>query len=113
MEGANRPLITTIIPTYRRPALLRKAIESVLAQSETFPFFEILVCDNASGDETASVVSEFAEKDSRIKYFCHSHNIQAVPNFNFGMKQVKTPFFSVLADDNTLLPNFFRDAVNV
>lgn len=109
MESPKKPLITTVIPTYRRPDLLRKAMQSVLNQS--FPFFQIDVCDNASGDETASVVSEFSQKDARVKYYCHSENIGAIPNFNFGMRQVKTPFFSLLADDNTLLPDFFKDAI--
>lgn len=110
MYTSQEPLVTTIIPTYRRPDLLRKAIQSVLGQ--TFTNFEIYVCDNASGDETASVVGEFRQKDPRIKYFCHSRNIGATANFNFGMKQVMTTFFSLLADDNTLLPKFFEDAIN-
>ena len=42
------PTVTAIIPTYRRPRLVRRAIESVLAQ--TYPHVRVLVCDNASGD---------------------------------------------------------------
>jgi glycosyltransferase involved in cell wall biosynthesis len=33
------------------------------------------IYDNASGDETAEVVSEFAKKDARVKYHCHPENI--------------------------------------
>jgi len=54
------PLITTIIPTYRRPKLLRRAIKSVLGQ--TFPHFQVCVYDNASGDETPDVVAEISSK---------------------------------------------------
>ena len=68
-----QPLITTIIPTYRRPKYLKKAIESILSQ--TYPHFQIWVCDNASGDETAEVVAEFSKKDPRVHYFCHEKNI--------------------------------------
>jgi glycosyltransferase involved in cell wall biosynthesis len=32
MSDITKPLITTIIPTYRRPKLLRRAIKSVLNQ---------------------------------------------------------------------------------
>jgi len=56
----SEPLITTVIPTYRRPAMLRRAIRSVLSQ--TFPDFRLCVYDNASGDETAVVVEEFRKK---------------------------------------------------
>lgn len=103
------PLITTIIPTYRRPQLLKRAIDSVLNQ--TYPNFQVCVYDNASGDETAEVVAQIARQDSRVKYFCHSENIGAAKNFDYGMRQVKTEYFSFLSDDDILLPNFFEDAI--
>jgi len=105
----SKPLITTIIPTYRRPELLRRAIKSVLNQ--TYPYFQVCVYDNASGDETTKVVTELAKKDSRIKYYCHKENIGAVKNFNFGLARVNTPFFSFLSDDDLLLPNFYEIAL--
>lgn len=100
------PLITTIIPTFRRPNLLRRSITSVLNQ--TFPYFKLCVYDNASGDNTAEVVNEFAKHDPRINYYCHATNIGSIANFNFGMMQVQTPFFSFLSDDDILLPEFYE-----
>jgi GT2 family glycosyltransferase len=102
-------MITTVIPTYRRPKLLRRAILSVLAQS--YPHFQVCVYDNASGDETEAAVRELAAADSRVKYFCHPKNIGAMPNFIFGMSRVETPFFSLLSDDDVLLPGFFEKAL--
>jgi glycosyltransferase involved in cell wall biosynthesis len=103
------PMITTIIPTYRRPALLRRAIKSVLLQ--TYPNFRVCVYDNASGDETASVVNEIALQDNRIQYYCHSENIGAFDNFQFGLQHIDTEFFSLLSDDDVLCPEFYRTAV--
>jgi glycosyltransferase involved in cell wall biosynthesis len=103
------PLITTIIPTFRRPALLSRAIKSVLDQS--CPQFEVLVCDNNSGDETQEVVAELTGKDDRVTYHCHRENIGFVRNFNFGLSQIKTPYFNLLSDDDLLLPHFFEMAV--
>ncbi len=100
------PLITTIILTYRRPHLLKKALQSVLSQ--TYPHFQVIICDNASGDETASVVAEFAKKDPRIKYFCHEKNIGMLGNYQFGLSLVNTDFFSFLSDDDAVLPNFYE-----
>jgi glycosyltransferase involved in cell wall biosynthesis len=105
----DKPLITTIIPTYRRPKLLERTIRSVLSQ--TYAHFEVCVYDNASGDETAAVVAKIAKEDSRVKYYCHPHNIGGIQNFNYGMQQVTTAYFSLLADDNTLLPHFFEEAL--
>jgi glycosyltransferase involved in cell wall biosynthesis len=108
-EVPSGPLITTIIPTYRRPRLLRRAIRSVLAQ--TYPHFQVCIYDNTSGDETASVVEELAETDPRVRYHCHSENIGAFKNFAYGMERVETPFFSLLSDDDVLLPGFYQSAL--
>ena len=100
------PLITTIIPTYRRPTLLKRAIESVLQQA--YPHFQVWVLDNASGDETAEVVTQLTQQDKRVKYYCHPENVGAFNNFQYGLEQVSTPFFSFLSDDDMLLPDFYQ-----
>lgn len=99
-------LVTTIIPTFQRPKLLKRAIASVLNQ--TYPHFQILVCDNASQDETEALVQELAKKDSRIQYLRHPKNIGAWPNFQYGLDCVKTEFFSFLSDDDVLFPWFYQ-----
>jgi glycosyltransferase involved in cell wall biosynthesis len=108
-EAISKPLITAIIPTYRRPRLLRRAIGSVLAQ--TYPHLQVCIYDNASGDETPSVVDEMARSDSRLEYHCHPENIGPLKNFIYGMERVETPFFSILSDDDVLLPGFYQTAL--
>lgn len=103
------PQITTIIPTYRRPHMLKRAILSVLNQS--YNNIKICIYDNASGDETASIVSALAQTDSRIVYQCHPQNIGMAKNFNCGFSHIKTPFFSLLCDDDLLLPDFYANAI--
>lgn len=102
-------LITTIIPTYRRPDRLKKAIQSVLDQ--THPHVQVCVYDNSSSDETAEVVAAFIQKDLRVKYHCHAKDIGAGENFQYGLSHVKTPFFSFLSDDDFLLPEFYETAL--
>ncbi|MGZ4902785.1 MAG: glycosyltransferase family 2 protein [Halobacteriota archaeon] len=104
-----KALITVIIPTFRRPKSLRRAIVSVLNQ--TFPAFQVCVYDDASNDDTQQVVTELAETDSRIKYYCHERNVGVAANFNYGLQRVNTPFFSFLSDDDLLLPHFFEVAM--
>lgn len=101
--------MTAVIPTYRRPRLLRRAIQSVLAQ--THRDLRVRVYDNASGDETSSVVRELAAADARISYHAHGSNIGATRNFQFGMADVETPLFSCLSDDDVLFPDFYATAL--
>lgn len=103
------PQITTIIPTFQRPISLKRAILSTLEQD--YNNIQICVYDNHSNDETRDVVYEFMKVDSRVKYFCHSKNIGGLRNFLYGMKQVKTNYFSFLSDDDYLLPNFYSKAI--
>lgn len=105
-----RPLITTVIPTYRRPKLLRRAVLSVLRQ--TYHHLRVCVYDNASGDETEEVVAELMQKDSRVRYHRHSKNIGSYNNFNYGLQEVETPFFSLLSDDDVLVPTFYENTIN-
>jgi glycosyltransferase involved in cell wall biosynthesis len=102
--------VTTIIPTFQRPLLLRRAIESALAQ--TYRDIAVRVYDNASGDETGQVVADIAARDARVAYACRSENTGAAANFNAAMKEVETPFFSFLSDDDVLLPSFYATALD-
>lgn len=103
-------LITTVIPTFRRPQLLKRALESVLAQS--FTDLRVCVYDNASMDDTENIIRDFARRDSRVVYFKNLENIGAVRNMIQGINAVETPYYSLLSDDDFLLPGFYEKAVN-
>lgn len=105
----NRPLVTTVIPTYRRPQLLRRAINSALDQSR--PDGIVAVFDDASGDETEAVAREFVDRDARVTYHRHSTNLGLVGNFRFALEQVETPYFSILSNDDMLLPRLYESAL--
>lgn len=102
-------LITTIIPTFRRPMLLRRSIESVLVQS--FKDLKICVYDNASGDETEEVVAEYIRRDDRVFYVKNDHNLGAINNMIKGVEAVSTEFYLLLNDDDFLLPDFYESAM--
>jgi len=104
-----RNTITTVIPTYRRPKLLERAIWSALSQK--YPKVRVLVCDNASRDSTEQLVKDIASQDQRVQYHCQKENIGSYPNFNFGISQVRTEYFSLLSDDDILTPDFYSGAM--
>ncbi len=79
--------------------------------AQTYPNFCVCVYDNASGDETESVVQEFMKYDSRVQYIQRSENVGMMRNFDDAMRRVSTPFFSILSDDDVVLPGFFELAL--
>ncbi len=59
------PLVTVVIPAYNAAAYMASTLISVTGQ--THSNLEIIVVDDGSTDETAAIVSGFAERDSRIR----------------------------------------------
>jgi len=90
------PLVTVIIPTYKRAALVPRAIESVRRQ--TYGNLEILVVDDGSPDNTAEVVQ--AIPDSRIRYVRHERNKGLPAARNTGIRAAKGELIAFLDDDD-------------
>src|SRR5947209_7962472 len=59
---------------------IRDAIESVLAQSVSD--FEFLIVDDASTDQTASILSEYRRQDSRIRVWQNHRQLGPYPSVN-------------------------------
>ena len=85
------------------PNLLRRAIDSILAQ--TFSDFELILIDDASSDGTEKVCRKYAKHDDRIRFsrFEHSSGYHAV-RYNDGMLQSRGEFIAFMFDDDLLYP---------
>ena len=103
--------VTALIVTYRRPKFLKRAIQSVIDQS--YSNIQISVFDDASGDETKSIVEALSKKDERISYYCHKENIGQFANFRYAFESVETPYFSILSDDDCISEDLYKNAVDV
>jgi len=94
------PKVSVIIPTHNRPELLKRAINSVLAQ--TYQDFEIIVVDD--GDISAEdIVKSFS--DSRIRFIRHEtpHRGGSATR-NTGIQNATGEFIAFLDDDDEWLP---------
>ena len=98
-RGILEPIVSVCIPTYNRAAMLKNAMDSVLAQ--TFGDFELIVSDNASSDGTEALVRSY--RDERIRYVKHERNMGAVSNFNRCMAMCRGRYITVVNDDDVML----------
>ena len=94
------PKVTVIIPTYRRPGFLKKAIQSVFDQ--TFQDFEIIVVDDASGDNTGELIKSI--NDGRLRYICHAKNSGGSTARNTGIEAGRGTYIAFLDDDDEWFP---------
>lgn len=99
-------LVSIGFPTYNGGPRIRRALNSLLAQS--YKNFEIIISDNASEDNTQEVCQEYAEKDPRIKYFRRSRNVGPLENFEVVFKKAVGEYFMWAADDDWWSPDFIR-----
>lgn len=99
MSIDSQPLVSVIIPTYKRAALLPRAIRSVLGQ--TYRNLELIVVDDASPDNTREVVQQF--RDSRLHYVRLERNSRAATARNVGMQTARGELLAFNDDDDIWL----------
>jgi hypothetical protein len=100
---SGEPLVSVIIPSRDRAALLPRAIESVLAQ--TWGRWELLVCDDGSRDATANVVESFG--DPRIRHLPDGPLGSSAAR-NRGLAVADGKLIAYLDDDNRMHPNWLK-----
>jgi len=104
-----KPKVSVIIITYRRPHYLQKAIRSVIHQP--YSNFELIVVDDASGDNTQEVVQRFA--DERIFYVVHDTNLGEGGARNTGLRYASGDYVAFLDDDDEWEPEKLKMQVDV
>lgn len=101
------PWLTVFIPTYKRVALLKQAIESVLNQWHTDFLWDLVIIDNEPDDgkmnETERLVRKF--NNPRILYYRNSENMRPADNFNRGLITARGEWVCFLHDDDLLIAN--------
>lgn len=102
------PLISVIIPTYNRSAVLLKAIASVFGQ--TFKNYELIVVDDGSIDETHELLTPLINS-GQLKYFKHKNSGVSAAR-NFGVKNSIGVFIAFLDSDDEWLPNKLQEQIN-
>lgn len=95
------PTVSVIMPTHNRAALVREAIESVLAQTATD--WELVVVDDGSQDQTPQVLRDYARRDARIHVARQSHQGLTAAR-NHGLRLARGEFMAFLDDDDLWLP---------
>jgi glycosyltransferase involved in cell wall biosynthesis len=100
--NAPEPLISVVIPTYRRPQLVKRAIQSALNQ--TLQAIEVIVVIH--GDPDGSTGHALADlQDPRLRVVTMPTNLgSAAPARNAGVEQARADWIAHLDDDDEWMP---------
>lgn len=93
-------LVTVVIPTRNRRALVEEAIASVMAQD--YPAWELIVVDDASEDETPAYLETLA--DPRVRTIRLARHGERSAARNRGLAEARGEFVMFLDDDDLLRP---------
>jgi glycosyltransferase involved in cell wall biosynthesis len=102
--------VRVFLPTYRRPALLERAVASLRAQ--TFTDWVGELHNDAPDDERpARLLAEL--NDPRLSYHPHPRNLGGTATFNLFFRATPEPFYAMLEDDNAWEPHFLATMLGV
>jgi glycosyltransferase involved in cell wall biosynthesis len=86
------------MPSYNTEKYIGEAIESILNQ--TYPYFELLICDDGSTDKTYEIAKQYASRDHRINLYRNKRNIGNLKTTNFLFDQCIGKYICVQDSDD-------------
>jgi len=97
--------------SYNHAKYLPEAIESVLKQ--TFRDFELVIIDDASQDQSRSLIETYAQKDDRIRAIFHDKNQGIAFTANQGMAAAKGKYITFIDSDDVWMPEKLQNQLDI
>jgi len=99
-------LISVVIPIYNVSPYLRLCLESI--ENQTYPYFEVLLVNDGSRDNSEDICQEFVNKDKRFRYF-EQENLGLSAARNTGILNSKGEFITFIEGDDFVVPNYLAE----
>src|SRR5829696_3658650 len=96
------PAISVVLCTYNGGKYLASQIDSILAQ--TYPNFELIICDDVSVDHTVDILQQYAKKDRRIRIFLNKFNLGFNKNFEQALQLATGKWIAIADQDDVWVP---------
>ena len=110
-DRADKPTVSVVIPCYNYGHFLEGCVGSVLAQHGVDP--RVLIIDDKSTDDSASVAVRLAERDDRVDVRRHCDNAGMIATINEGLEWARGEYVLVLSADDLLVPGALDRAATV
>ena len=107
---SRQPRVTVIMPTFDQAPFLPRALSGLLAQTMTD--WELIVVDDASTDETPSVVAPYLS-DRRVRYTRLPRNVDLGGAINHGLAVAAAKLIAYLPSDDHYFPEHLESLVDV
>jgi glycosyltransferase involved in cell wall biosynthesis len=104
------PLVSIVCLCYNHERFVREAVES--AVNQTYPNIQIIVVDDASMDNSKSIIKEIAAKHPTIEVIFSERNLGNCAAFNLALKNVKGEFVVDFATDDVMVAERISNQVD-
>lgn len=99
----SQPLVSVIIPCYNMESFVAHTIASV--RNQTYPFWEMLIVDDASTDHTAEILLSLAKQDKRIKVAVKPNHLGIADSRNQAIQMAQGHYMAFLDADDLWHPD--------
>ncbi|MEM6904120.1 MAG: glycosyltransferase family 2 protein [Pseudomonadota bacterium] len=103
MTSTTTPAVSIVMSAYNAADVLGPALDSLTAQD--FEDVEFIICDDGSADDTASVITQKAKADPRIKPLLFRQNRGIVPTVTDGLAAARAPLIARADSDDLHMPD--------
>lgn len=103
--------VSIVMPTYNRGYIISCAIESIIAQS--YKDWELIIVDDGSTDDTATLVATYQKKYDNIIYFDNMDNKGASARRNEGINYSTGEYIAFIDSDNYWHPEKLKKQMTV
>lgn len=113
-QDDRRPLVSVIMIFHNAERFISESIDSVLAQ--TYPFIELLLCDDGSTDSSTSIARSYVEAfDDRVRYLEHPQHAQRGMSStrNLGAEAARGNLIAFLDSDDVWLARHLEHEVEL
>ena len=110
IAGQPLPKVSVLMPTFKHAAFIRRALESLRAQ--TFEDWELVIVDDGSPDDTQRIVAPYLD-DSRIQYTRLARNGGLGAALNLATSQARGRYLAYLPSDDVYYPEHLDQLVAV
>lgn len=107
------PAISVVVPTYRRPDLLRRCLDALCAQQLDGLRYEVIVCDDGSQPDVEQVVRELeaACPHGHLRYTPVPDTQGPAGARNLGWRMARAPVVAFTDDDTIPSPDWLREGL--
>ena len=103
-------LVSIVMPAYNCSDYIGETIESVLKQS--YPYWELIVVDDCSSDNTLEIVSEYMKGDSRIRCFSFNKRSGVVAARTKATYEARGKYIAFLDSDDLWHPEKLKKQIS-